>query len=81
MSEINYRKILADNIRNYRANNKISRFKLSVALDLDNATLSAIENEQANVRINTVEKIASYMGLTIAEMFTENYVKSDSENL
>ncbi len=76
MEEINYRKILADNIRNYRANNKISRFKLSVALDLDNATLSAIENEHANVRINTLEKIASYMGLSIAEIFTENHVKS-----
>ena len=75
MEEMNHRKILADNIRNYRENNKVSRYKFSTILDLNNNTLTAIENEKANVRYDTLEKIVLCMGLSMSEIFTENYIK------
>ena len=37
--------------------------------------ISLIEREQTNVRLDILEKIVSYTGLTISELFTENFVK------
>lgn len=70
-----YRKILADNLIAFRESENISQQEISFRTAVSKDTISLIEREQTNVRLDILEKIASYTGLTISELFTEDYVK------
>ena len=69
MDKIDYKKILGDNIKNYRALHNISRFKFSIETEVDKDTLAAIEHYVSNAKYSTIEKIATQMGVSMAEIF------------
>ncbi|MBQ4630115.1 MAG: helix-turn-helix transcriptional regulator [Clostridia bacterium] len=70
-----YRKILADNLLAFRKSENLSQEEISSRADVSKDTISLIERERSNVRLDILEKIASYTGLTIPELFTEKYVE------
>ena len=48
---------------------------MSFCTDISKYTISLIERELTNVRLDILEKLASYTGLTIPELFTKDFVK------
>ena len=75
-----YKKILAENIIRFRNNENISQIEIALRSDVSRKTISLIEKEMANVTLNTLEKLSAYMGLTMAELFTEGFVGKHLES-
>ena len=76
-----YRKILAQNLIDFRKKEHISQMELAFRTDLSRETISLIEREAANLRIDTFSKLTAYTGLTAAELLTENYVKENIKDV
>ena len=72
-----YRKIIAQNLIDFRKKEHISQMELAFRTDISRETISLIEREEANLRIDTISKITAYTGLTAAELLTENYVRDN----
>ena len=72
-----YRKILADNLLAFRKFEKISQEEISFRSDVSKDTISLIERKKTNVRLDILEKLAAYTGLTIPELFTEGFVENE----
>jgi len=72
-----YRKILAQNLIDFRKKEHISQMELAFRTDLSRETISLIEREAANLRIDTFSKLTAYTGLTAAELLTENFVRDN----
>lgn len=72
-----YKKILADNLIAFRKLENVSQLEISFRTDISKETISLIERGQTNVRLDILEKLASYTGLTIPELLTKNYVKDN----
>ena len=70
-----YRKILANNLLAFRKLENVSQEEISFRTEISKYTIILIEREKTNVRLDVLEKLASYTGFTISELFTENYVK------
>lgn len=71
-----YKRILADNILAFRKSKNLSQLEMSFRTEVSKDTISLIERAKTNVRLDILEKLASYTGLTISELFTRDYVKS-----
>lgn len=74
MKEINYRKILADNVRTFRNHEGSSQMDFALNVGVSTDTINNIENQKTNVTLFMVEILAEYMGISTANIFTENYV-------
>ena len=74
MEEINYRKILADNVRAFRNHEGSSQLDFALNVGVSTDTINNIENQKTNVTLFMVEILAEYMGISTANIFTENYV-------
>ena len=72
-----YKKILADNLLAFRKIENISQQEISFRTEISKYTISLIERERTNVRLDILEKLASYTGLTIPELLTKNFVKNE----
>lgn len=72
MNTVPYKKILRNNLFAYRKTEKISQKEIALYAKISKDTISLIERENTNVRLDTLEKIASCTGLTISELLTEN---------
>lgn len=64
------RKILAKNIKSLRTKSGLTREKLSLELGLDNSYISKLENEQINIRLDTLIKIAEKLNVEIKNLFS-----------
>jgi transcriptional regulator with XRE-family HTH domain len=60
-------------IHNLRIEASMTLTKLAAALDLDQSTLSKIENGKKNVRAETLPKLATIFSLDIKELEKEYY--------
>lgn len=69
-----YRRILADNLIRFRKLEKITQAEISLRSAVSIDTISLIERESTNVTLDVLERLASYTGLTIPQLFTENFV-------
>ena len=69
-----YRKILADNLIKFRQLENLTQAEISVRSAVSIDTISLIERECTNVTLDVLERLASYTGLTIPELLTENFV-------
>ena len=72
-----YRKILADNLWDFRNVEGISQMEISFRTGISKDTISLIERQRANVTLDSLEKLACYTGLTIPELLTENFVRNN----
>ncbi len=70
-----YRKILAENLITFRKVEGISQFEMSFRSGISKETISLIERENTNVTLDILEKLAAYTGLTVPELFMDNFVK------
>lgn len=70
-----YKKILAYNLITFRSYENISQQEIAFKSTISKDTISLIEREQTNVRLDVLERLASYTGLTISELFTEGFVE------
>ncbi|MCI8423307.1 MAG: helix-turn-helix transcriptional regulator [Lawsonibacter sp.] len=59
---------LAKRVKAYRKNIKKSQFELSNEIGISTEELSLIEREKANPTLNTMQKIAAHMGITVSEL-------------
>ena len=70
-----YRGILADNLISFRKYENISQEELAFRTGVNKDTISLIERQLCNVRLDTLEKLVAYIGLTLSEFFTEGFIK------
>lgn len=64
----NSKSIIAHNVKKLREQNKITREKLSLALDFENSYISKIENGKINITIERLDKIADYFKVKTFEL-------------
>ena len=68
MQENVLRKNIADNIRQYRAKQRISQEKLSEMTDISQQHISNIENELVNPSIEVLLKISTALNVTLNDL-------------
>lgn len=68
MTKNNLKKIVASNIRQYRAKYKISQEKLSELTGISQQHISNIENEQVNPSIETLIEISKALKVTVNDL-------------
>ncbi len=59
------RQILANNIKNLRTQNKLSREELSLTLGVDNSYISKLEKGKINITLDKIEMLANYFGIEV----------------
>ena len=59
---------LADRLRKIRRKIKENQADFAAHCDISSDTLSLIEREQTDVKLSTLQKIASYTGLSVSEL-------------
>jgi transcriptional regulator with XRE-family HTH domain len=67
MSEIGSKK-LGENMRRIREEKKMSQGDICRALNLDRAHVSNIENGKQNPTLDTIEKIAQALGVSVDKL-------------
>lgn len=72
-----YRRILAENLRDFREFENISQEEISFRSGISKETISLIEREHTNIRLDILEKLAAYTGLTVPELLTDRFVKDN----
>lgn len=72
-----YRRILAENLRDFREFENISQEEISFRSGISKETISLVERERSNIRLDILEKLAAYTGLTVPELLTEKFVKNN----
>ena len=59
---------LADRLRKIRRKLKENQAEFAAKCDISTDTLSLIEREQTDVKLSTLQKIASYTGLSVSDL-------------
>ncbi len=65
------RLILAQNVRIYRAKNKISQEELAAKCGLHRTYIGSIERAERNATLSTLEVIAAALGVSVINLLTE----------
>lgn len=64
------REILAQNLRKYRAERKISRETLAFESDVSVRQLNDIENAKCNTSLDTLDKLSAAINISSADLLT-----------
>lgn len=72
-------RILANNLIAFRKRNNISQKEFSFRSGISKKTISLIEREQTNATLTTLRKVLECTGMTVSELFNENYVPDDGD--
>jgi transcriptional regulator with XRE-family HTH domain len=67
-SEHTLRKILADNLRRYRANLRLSQDALAHEAGLHRTFVGAVERAERNISVDNIEKLATALGVDAFEL-------------
>jgi transcriptional regulator with XRE-family HTH domain len=65
------RRVLARNVRRYRDARGMNQTELADAADLSQSRLSKIESAALDIKISTVQRLASALGMPVAALFDE----------
>lgn len=68
------RELLASKIKDFRQQENLNQFDFAEDCGISKDTISLIERENANVRLDTVQLLASRMGITVSELFQHSQV-------
>lgn len=77
MEEKNYKKVMAENIQFYMAQKQKNRMDLCHDLDLRYTTLTDWINGNKYPRIDKIEKMANYFGITKADLVEKREDKKE----
>ncbi len=69
------RDILADNIRIYRAKNKLSQDELAHLCGIHRTYIGSVERGERNVTLATLELMAKSMNTSVVKLLTKQGVK------
>lgn len=69
------RELLAIRLKDFREEENLNQFDFAEDCGISKETISLIEREQANVRLDTVQLLACRMGITVSELFQHCPVK------
>lgn len=72
--------ILAQNMKHLRAGVGMTQEMLARTADLPLGTITRIEGGKVNPRVDTAEKIASALGVTISDLLDPNLNKKQLHN-
>lgn len=70
----NARQRLASNLRKLRAQHKLSQEALADLVGLHRTYVGSVERSERNVSLDNVERLASALGVDIAELLSENLI-------
>lgn len=73
---IELRRILAQNIRNYRLQKKLSQEKLAEICDLHRTYVGSVERCERNVTLSTLDVFAKALGVSVPDLLS----KKESHN-
>jgi transcriptional regulator with XRE-family HTH domain len=65
------RRVLARNVRRHREARGMNQTELADAADLSQSRLSKIESAALDIKISTVQRLASALGMPVAALFDE----------
>jgi len=65
------RNILAQNIRNYRQEKKISQEELAAICGLHRTYIGSVERSERNVTLSTLEALAEALNVSVADLLTK----------
>ena len=71
-------KMVADQIRHYRINKKMTLADLSRTSEIDDTYLGRVERNEINITLNTLEKIIKGLHMTPAQFF--GFLEFESDN-
>jgi len=74
-NSIELRKILAENIRNYRHRSKLSQEKLAELCGFHRTYVGSVERADRNVTLNTIAIFAQILGVTVPELLSRGAFK------
>lgn len=74
-------KMVADQIRHYRINKKMTLADLSRTSEIDDTYLGRVERNEINITLNTLEKIIKGLHMTPAQFFGFLELESDNPEL
>ena len=63
------RKILANNVKEFRNKYNLTREQLSLLLDCDNSYVSKLEKEKVNITLDKLEKISNFFNINFIDLF------------
>ena len=69
------RELLATRLKDFREEENMNQFDFAEDCGISKETISLIEREQANVRLDTVQLLACRMGITVSELFQHSPVE------
>ena len=64
------RRILAENVRAYRRQNKLSQEELAEICGLHRTYVGSVERAERNVTLSTLEAFATALGVSVANLLT-----------
>ena len=70
-------KILADNIRSYRAIHNISQEKLADMCELHRTYIGSIERGERNVTLSTLEVLSKILNISIPQLLSERKLENE----
>ncbi len=70
MSESDYRLIIANNIKQFRENKKLSQEVFADLVGFHRTYIGSIERCERNLTLSTLNTLANFMNLTIQELLT-----------
>ena len=68
MPEIEF---LSKNVKNFRSKLNLSQMDFAALCGVSTEILSLIEREKSNPRLSTIQKIAAYLGCSVAELLSK----------
>ena len=74
------KKHLADNLIEFRNYAKMSHTVFAKHTKLGRGIVSLIECQSSNIRLGNLIKLVLFMGITISDVFTKDYVKNNFES-
>ncbi|MFC1483230.1 helix-turn-helix domain-containing protein [Candidatus Margulisiibacteriota bacterium] len=63
--------LIGQKLRNKREDKKYSQLKVCLHCDISLSTVRNIEHHKQRVQIHIIEKVANYLGLSLAQLFKE----------
>jgi len=64
------KKILAENVRNYRKQKNLSQEQLAEICDLHRTYIGSVEREERNVTLSTLEVFATALDVAVTDLLT-----------
>ena len=66
------REVLAANIKNARNNLRLTQEQLAQIADISVTNIRSLEHFRANPRLDTLERLAAALGMSVPELFYEH---------